>query len=351
MADGVAGLMNIKRNVDLTSANTLKLPCLAAHFAAPGTITALRNTLAEARRQHWPVTLLGGGSNVLMPEQLPGLAVRPALRQWWLSVPENDQPEQPSGDLFAHVGAGVNWHALVMETAARGLWGIENLALIPGNCGAAPVQNIGAYGVELADTLHSVQVMELATGHCYWLSAQECAFGYRDSIFKRDLTDKVVITQLILRLSRKPTPKLHYGDLAARLPSSPTPLEVARAVCDIRREKLPDPDVLANAGSFFKNPLVSDHQAAQLLTVYPAMPHFAQADGRTKLAAGWLIDQCGLKGMRDGEFGVHQHQALVIVHFGGGNRHGLMKIANYIAAQVEARFGVLLEPEPRLINP
>ncbi|CAN0519682.1 unnamed protein product [Ectocarpus sp. 12 AP-2014] len=238
-----------------------------------------------------------------------------------------------------------------MATAERGLWGIENLALIPGSCGAAPVQNIGAYGVELADTLQAVQVMELATGHTYWLSAQECDFGYRDSVFKGALTNKVVITQLVLRLSRQPAPRLNYGDLAARLSSTPTPLEVADAVCAIRREKLPDPHVLANAGSFFKNPLVSNQWASQLLKVHPTMPSFPQKNEQTKLAAGWLIDQCGLKGMRDGAFGVHQHQALVLVHFGGGDRQGLMEIASAIADKVEAHFGVRLEPEPRLINP
>nr|WP_298057876.1 UDP-N-acetylmuramate dehydrogenase [uncultured Halomonas sp.] len=342
--------MNILSNVDLSAANTLRLPCHADRFTAPRTLSALRDVLGQARREGWAVTLLGGGSNVLLPEKLPGLVVRPALHQWWLSGHQDDQNAQED-DVFAHVGAGVNWHALVMATAARGLWGIENLALIPGSCGAAPVQNIGAYGVELADVLHAVQVMELATGRVDWLSAEECAFGYRDSLFKGELAGSVVITQLVLRLSRTPAPKLGYGDLAARLPSFPTPLAVAEAVCAIRREKLPDPHVLANAGSFFKNPLVDDEQVTQLLRQYPAMPHFPQGGGKTKLAAGWLIDQCGLKGMRDGAFGVHQHQALVLVHFGGGDRHGLMKTANYIAAQVEARFGVLLEPEPRLINP
>jgi len=334
--------LNLQANVDLTHANTLRLPCQATHFAAPATLSELRAVLAHAHHQNWPVTLLGGGSNVLLPDKLSGVAVRPALNQWWLT--------RRQGSVYVHVGAGVNWHSLVMATAELGLWGIENLALIPGSCGAAPVQNIGAYGVELADTLQAVQVMELATGRSYWLSAQECAFGYRDSIFKGSLNGRVVITQLVLRLSRVPAPQLDYGDLAARLSHTPTPWEVAEAVCAIRREKLPDPEVLANAGSYFKNPLIKDAQAAQLLREYPAMPHFPLKDGHTKLAAGWLIDQCGLKGMRDGAFGVHQHQALVLVHFGGGDRQGLMNTASYIAAQVETRFGVRLESEPRLIN-
>lgn len=333
----------LQESVDLTRANTLRLPCRAQRVAAPTTLSALREVLVQAHRCEWPITLLGGGSNVLLPEQLMGLTVRPALNHWWLTHHQTQ--------VLAHVGAGVNWHALVMATAARGLWGIENLALIPGNCGAAPVQNIGAYGVELSNVVQAVQVMELATGRVDWLDAQHCAFGYRDSIFKGELADSVVITQLVLRLSRKPASTLGYGDLAARLGPSPTPLEVADAVCAIRREKLPDPQVLANAGSFFKNPLVADNQAARLLHQYPGMPHFPQGNGQTKLAAGWLIDQCGLKGMRDGAFGVHQHQALVLVHFGGGDRHGLLKTASYIVDRVESRFGVRLESEPRLINP
>lgn len=339
--------LNLQTDVDLTLANTLRLPCKAEHFAAPATLAALRALLAQARQQGWPTTILGGGSNVLLPDHLPGLVVRPALDQWWLTA----QQRYSKDHVFVHVGAGVNWHALVMATAERGLWGIENLALIPGSCGAAPVQNIGAYGAELADTLQAVQVMELATGRVDWLDAQQCKLGYRDSIFKRELADSVVITQLVLRLSRTPAPQLGYGDLAERLDNSPTPLAVANAVCAIRREKLPDPELLANAGSFFKNPLVEDQQVTRLLRRYPTMPHFPQGKGQTKLAAGWLIDQCGLKGMRDGVFGVHQHQALVLVHFGGGDRHGLLKTANYIVDQVASRFGVRLEPEPRLVNP
>lgn len=343
--------MTILNNVDLTAANTLRLPCHADHFTAPRTLSALQAALAYARHRGLPVTLLGGGSNVLLPGQLAGLVVQPALNQWWLSRSPMPSHTPQQGAVFVHVGAGVNWHALVMATAAQGLWGIENLALIPGSCGAAPVQNIGAYGVELADTLQAVQIMELATGRVEWLSPHQCALGYRESIFKGELADKVVITQLVLRLTRTPAAKLGYGDLSKRLSGSPTPLEVAEAVCAIRREKLPDPQQLANAGSFFKNPLVSQAVAQKLLKTHPEMPHFPNEQGHVKLAAGWLIDQCGLKGMRDGAFGVHQHQALVLVHFEGGDRQGLLKTARDIAAKVEARFGVRLEPEPRLINP
>ncbi|WP_404374749.1 UDP-N-acetylmuramate dehydrogenase [Vreelandella aquamarina] len=327
--------------VDLTAANTLRLPCQAERYIAPTTLSSLQAALYSARIHQWPITLLGGGSNVLLPPMLHGVALRPALRHWWL--------ERSGDEVTAYVGAGVNWHALVMALAAHGLWGTENLALIPGDCGAAPVQNIGAYGVELSDVLKAVQVVELASGKMRWLSADACQFGYRDSIFKRALAGKVVITQLALRLSATPRPVLGYGDLAARVPESPTPLAVAQAVCAIRQEKLPDPAVLANAGSFFKNPLVSNDHAHRLLESHPGMPHFPQPNRQTKLAAGWLIDQCGLKGQRQGAFGVHERQALVLVHFGGGDRAGLLRFADAIAQAVVDRFGVVLEPEPRIM--
>ena len=181
--------------VDLTTANTLRLPCQAARYIAPTTLSSLQAALYSARIHQWPITLLGGGSNVLLPPTLHGMALRPALRHWWL--------ERSGDDVTAYVGAGVSWHALVMALATHGLWGVENLALIPGDCGAAPVQNIGAYGVELSDVLKAVQVVELATGEMYWLNADACQFGYRDSIFKRALAGKVVITQLALRLSAR----------------------------------------------------------------------------------------------------------------------------------------------------
>ena len=326
---------------DLTPANTLGLPCMAERFCAPESLADLQAALAGGRGQGEALTLLGGGSNLILPEHLPGLVVRPAMTRWWL--------EEGQGDTVRiHAEAGVGWHELVMALAARGLWGIENLALIPGHCGAAPIQNIGAYGVELAEVLEALQVVSLADGGERWMTPRECAFGYRDSIFKGALDGKVVITRLILRLSRTPRPQLGYGDLAARVGTSPSALEVAEAVCAIRREKLPDPAVLGNAGSFFKNPVVEAARAEALLSAHPGMPHFAQPDGRVKLAAGWLIDQCGLKGCREGHFGVHERQALVLVHFGGGSADELLAFAERVAGSVRERFGVLLEREPRL---
>ncbi|MFQ3786949.1 UDP-N-acetylmuramate dehydrogenase [Halomonas sp. A29] len=325
---------------DLSLANTLGLPCRAERFAAPATSGSLRRLLCLAAEQDWPLTLLGGGSNLILPERLAGLVIQPALRHWWL--------EQQGNDVLVHIGAGVEWHSLVMALAGRGLWGTENLALIPGTCGAAPIQNIGAYGVELGEVLEAVQVLFVEDGRSAVLTPEACAFGYRDSIFKSELDGKVVITGLTLRLSRLASPRLAYGDLAQRVGAQPTPLEVAETICAIRREKLPDPAELGNAGSFFKNPIVERKQAEEMLSSWPDMPYFELTDGCIKLAAGWLIDRCGLKGWRSGHFGVHDRQALVLVHFGGGSSAELLAFADSVVEQVQARFGVVLEREPRL---
>lgn len=334
---------NILTEHDLSRANTLALPCLAERFVAPHSVAALQEALALARAEGWPLTLLGGGSNLILPARLPGLVVQPAMDAWWVE----ERPEG-RGEVKVHVEAAVVWHELVMALANRGLWGTENLALIPGHCGAAPIQNIGAYGVELCEVLEAVHLVHLEDGREAVMTAAECAFGYRDSVFKGALDGRVAITRLVLRLSTAPRPRLAYGDLAARVGEAPTPREVAEAVCAVRREKLPDPLALANAGSFFKNPLVSGEVAERLLAESPSMPHFPQADGRVKLAAGWLIDQCGLKGWREGPFGVHDRQALVLVHHGGGSAEGLLAFAGRVAERVRERFGVTLEREPRL---
>jgi UDP-N-acetylmuramate dehydrogenase len=325
---------------DLSRANTLGLPCRAEHFAAPAAIEPLRRLLRLASEQAWPLTLLGGGSNLILPEHLPGLVLQPALRHWWL--------ESRRDTVLVHVGAGVEWHPLVMALAGRGLWGTENLALIPGHCGAAPIQNIGAYGVEIGEVIEAVHVLFIEDGSTAVLTPEACSFGYRDSIFKRELEGRVVITGLSLRLSREAAPRLAYGDLARRVGANPSPLEVAQVVCAIRREKLPDPVELGNAGSFFKNPIVSRDQALELLEECPDLPHFDVGNGQVKLAAGWLIERCGLKGWREGHFGVHSRQALVLVHFGGGDAGELLQFAGRVAERVQARFSVTLEREPRL---
>ncbi|WP_432764947.1 UDP-N-acetylmuramate dehydrogenase [Halomonas elongata] len=331
--------LELHRDHDLSRLNTLGLPCRAERFVAPSSAAQLTEALALAGQERRAPLLLGGGSNVILPASLPGLVIQPAMTDWRL--------EEADRQVRVHVDAGVVWHDLVMSLARRGLWGIENLALIPGHCGAAPIQNIGAYGVELHEVLEAVRVISLEDGRETTMTPDECDFGYRDSIFKRELAGRVAITGLVLRLSRHAAPRLAYGDLAQRVSANPSPQEVAEAVSAVRREKLPDPARLGNAGSFFKNPVVSPERAEALRAAYPGMPQFPQAGG-VKLAAGWLIDRCGLKGWRCGHFGVHDRQALVLVHHGGGNAEELLEVAAEVAERVREAFGVTLEREPRL---
>lgn len=333
----------IQRDVDLTGANTLAMPSRAERFVAADSIDTVRAALRQATEQGWPLTVLGGGSNLVLRAYLPGLTLQPTFDDWRLESADE-------GRVRVHADAGMSWHGLVEELAALDLWGTENLALIPGNVGAAPIQNIGAYGVELADVVEQVHLLHLDDGREDILGLDDCAFGYRDSIFKHALENRVVITRLVLRVSRRARPRLDYGDLATRLCATPTASEVVAAVSAVRREKLPDPAQLGNAGSFFKNPLVSAEQAQALLADHPRLPHFPLADGRVKLAAGWLIDQCGLKGLRDGHVGIHDRQALVLVHHGGGNAEELLALARRVIDEVEDRFGVTLEREPRLVG-
>ncbi|GHC20472.1 UDP-N-acetylmuramate dehydrogenase [Aidingimonas halophila] len=332
-----------QRDRDLSNANTLGLPCRAEHYLLARTPEMLRQACRLARQEGWPLTLLGGGSNLILGPFLAGAVVRPTFSQWQVEAIDDES-------VRVHVDAGMNWHRLVMSLAEQDLWGVENLALIPGHCGAAPIQNIGAYGVELSDILERVQVYFPESDDFSSLSASDCAFGYRDSIFKRELAGRAFITGLVLRLSRRPRPRLTYGDLADRVGPEPTAKAIAEAVCQVRREKLPDPSDLCNAGSFFKNPIVSRDHAQSLLKSDPGMPCFPQPDGSVKLAAGWLIDQCGLKGKRHGAFGVHERQALVLVHYGGGTARELLSFAQDIAGRVAERFGVVLEREPRAIG-
>ncbi|ANF57947.1 UDP-N-acetylenolpyruvoylglucosamine reductase [Halotalea alkalilenta] len=337
----MAASLKIIANAPLDAANTLGFSAFAEWLVRPADLAELRGSLALARRSGWPVTLLGGGSNVVLFPRLEGLVVIPSgVRRWF---------EIDGEEARLHVEAGVDWPTLVEEVARAGWWGLENLALIPGRAGAAPVQNIGAYGVELADCLEAVHVVDLADGRYRVMARDACGFGYRESRFKNELSGRVAIVRLVLRVSRKARAKLGYGDLAERAAGAVHPLQVVEAVSAIRREKLPDPARLANVGSFFKNPVVSLEQAERLRVEHPQLPCYP-AQGGVKLAAGWLIEHCGFKGTRSAAFGVHDRQALVLVHFGGGKACELIAFAARISAEVERRFGVRLEPEPRRLG-
>lgn len=328
----------------LQGLNTLALPSIAQYYCEIASLEELQEARRFALEHRLPITLLGGGSNVVLGARIPGLVVRPMNT----AIEAQSVAEQR---MRVTVGAGKDWHQLVVQTLAHGWFGLENLALIPGNVGAAPIQNIGAYGVEIERFLRGVHAVELGSGESVWLSAADCELGYRDSIFKGRYRDRFAILAIELELSLTPTLTLEYPALRQALEASivhdPAPLDVFEAVCDIRRAKLPDPTKTPNVGSFFKNPIVAAGDAQRLTQRYPELVRFPQPDGRVKLAAAWLIDRAGWKGLQVGNVGVHSQQALVLCHRGKGTAQELLELARQIAASVNAQFGVELEMEPR----
>ncbi|MCM2971111.1 UDP-N-acetylmuramate dehydrogenase [Larsenimonas suaedae] len=336
-------MVQLTHRADLGGANTFHLPCTARFSAEVGSVEGLRAVLAFSSAEGVPLKVLGGGSNVILPNMLSSLVLRYiGNRAWWGEWVSDTER-------LHHVEAGADWHGLVMALASSGWWGVENLALIPGTVGAAPIQNIGAYGVELADVVEEVHVVERASGQYRRLAQSECMFGYRDSIFKQALSEQVVIVRVVLRLSSRPTPKLAYQGLDALAGLEVlTPLMVAERVCALRRAKLPDPAEIGNAGSYFKNPVVPLALAEHLRASHQTLPTYPVAEpGFIKLAAGWLIDQCGFKGARDPSgVGVHEHQALVVVNEGHGRAEDILALETRIREAVQTRFGVTLEREP-----
>jgi len=294
-----------------------------------------------------PVLVLGGGSNLLFAGDPEGAVVSLSGQQIAITADDGERAR-------VRADAGVEWHALVLWTLGHGLAGLENLALIPGTVGAAPIQNIGAYGVEVREHIEAVEAFERATGAVRRLSAEDCAFAYRDSLFKRE-PERYVVTAVEFSLSREPALRLDYSGIGDELLAmgirAPRPSQVAEAVCRIRRRKLPDPALVGNAGSFFKNPIVPQGQAQALKDAHPMLPMFGgNDDASRKLSAAWLIDQCGWKGHRDGDAGVAASHALVLVNHGHATGAQLLELARRIAGSVRERFGVTLEPEPRIIG-
>lgn len=336
----------IKEHVSLKGYNTLGVDVAARFFVAVQSLEQLQDALAWAQQRKVAVFLLGGGSNLVLTADLDMLVIH--LQLQGISILSEDAEYAR-----IEVQAGENWHAFVQWSLAQGFSGLENLSLIPGNVGAAPVQNIGAYGVELKDHLESVFFYDRETQQTQRLITAECQFAYRDSLFKRESGRRVILS-VIFKLPKVAVLRLDYGDLQGYLAKQqvmqPTPQDVSRAVCEVRAEKLPDPSKLANTGSFFKNPVVSAAHAKQLKQSYPNIVNFAQADGQVKLAAGWLIDQAGWKGVRQGDAGVHAKQALVLVNYGTATGKQILELAGQIQADILQRFAVELEIEPNVIG-
>ena len=347
------GDLQIETKKSLLTMNTMALPSTAEYFCSASTVDEVKKALSFAREHNLAVTPLGAGSNVVLAGNLSGLVVHLGLKGWESVVPQGVSTEY----VDVTFAAGESWHDMVLMCLDRGWYGLENLSLIPGNMGAAAIQNIGAYGVELSSRLVSLQVVDIHSGTCSELDREACQFSYRDSIFKQSLKDKCIITHLTLRLSTEPNINIDYPALNAyfvALDKDPTPQLVSNAVCKIRREKLPDPNELANVGSFFKNPVIARSALALVQAVdgNVEVPFYPQTDGSVKVPAAWLIDQCQFRGVRRGNVGVHDKQALVLVNYSNeGDNDGARKVlalAKEIQVAVKVRFGIVLEVEPRI---
>ncbi len=332
-------LLQTKENFSLKNYNTFGIDVKARYFVAVASVAELQEVLAENRQS---VYLLGGGSNILLTSEVEGLVIKN-------NISGKEVVREDERSVMVSIGAGENWHGFVLWCLEHNYAGIENLSLIPGTVGAAPLQNIGAYGVELEDVFEKLEAVELETGKVKTFTGKECQFGYRNSIFKRALKGKYCITKVFLRLSKIPQINLSYGALrklfAQKGIQNPSIREVSDAVIDIRRSKLPDPDELGNAGSFFKNPEIGKTQFEPLQKRFPGIVYYPLPEGGFKIPAGWLIEKAGWKGKRVGDAGCHANQALVLVNYGKATGMELKKLAGQITDSVEAMFGIRLKPE------
>lgn len=330
---------HVLQDYDLGPCNTLRLPARAALYMSLQSVADLHTLLGDAHLAGQPKQVLGGGSNLWLPSHVPGLTLAMGFRGREL------RDEDKDSWLVAAAG-GENWHDFVQWTIEQGWAGLENLSLIPGTVGACPIQNIGAYGVEIKDYFHSLTALHLTTGASRQFHAQECEFAYRSSVFKHAEAQHWLISEVVFRLPKAWQAKLDYGDIRKLAGATPTPRTVADAVVHTRRSKLPDPALLGNAGSFFHNPLVAAEQAQELQARFPGLVSYAQTNGRVKLAAGWLIEQAGWKGRRLGAVGMYEKQALVLVNYGGGTSEAVAQLVAAVQTDVYQRFGVMLTPEP-----
>jgi UDP-N-acetylmuramate dehydrogenase len=339
--------MRIEEGVSLQTYNSFGLPAVARLLVRIEREADIRKVVDHPDFGRAPKFILGGGSNIVLLRDVSALVLK-------VEIVGRRLVEERDDAWIVEAGAGENWHALVDWTLSQGWPGLENLALVPGTVGAAPVQNIGAYGMDLADRFDSLDAVDLVTGRNVTLNTAQCRFGYRDSIFKQALAGKSVITRVRFRLPRPWQPVLGYLDLQRRMAETGTPHPSARQVydwvCAIRRAKLPDPAVMGNAGSFFKNPVVTPEQCRDIIGRDPHLVHYAMPDGSYKLAAGWLIDACGWKGKQVGGVGVHDKQALVLVNRGGARGAEVLTLARAIQESVYGRFGIRLEPEPVVVD-
>lgn len=337
--------MILQEGISLQAYNTFGLNVKARLFMQVENIEDLQSILKEAKFKGTPKLFLGGGSNILFTKDFDGLVVK-------LDIKGIEKVKENDDYVWIKVGAGENWHKLVLYSIEQNLGGIENLSLIPGTVGAAPMQNIGAYGVEIKDTFHELEAVNVASGDLKTFNNEECEFAYRHSIFKGIQKDQLVIASVTFRLAKKPVFNTSYGDIRTTLQKSEKEISlrsISDAIIEIRQSKLPDPLKIGNAGSFFKNPVVDTSLFNSLKKDYPGIPGYEQPDNLVKVPAGWLIEQCGWKGKTIGNVGVHENQALVLVNRGGAKGEEVKQLAESIIASVADKFGIALSPEVNIV--
>lgn len=336
----------IQQDVSLKPYNTFGIAANARWFVEVETTDQLKEAIAWAENENIEPYFLGGGSNMLLTENLPWLVVK-------LSLKGISAQDVGNSKVQLTIAAGENWHQTVLHSLDLGLCGLENLSLIPGTVGAAPIQNIGAYGVELQQCFVKLEAFELASLHMHTFSKNDCRFGYRDSIFKQEAKGKYVITSVVLELSKSAEVNIGYGDIAKTLESwnisLPTSADVSRAVIHIRQSKLPNPDEIGNSGSFFKNPEIDEIHYKALKEQFADLPGYPQGNNKMKVPAGWLIEQAGWKGYRKGDAGVHAKQALVLVNYGNATGREILELSHSIQQSVEQKFGISLQAEVNIV--
>ena len=329
-------------NLGLKDRNTFGLDAVAELAYEITAAEQIPEVMSEIAKQKMSWRVLGGGSNVILPKVLSGATLL-------MNIAGQKVLSSDDEATYLAVGGGVNWHELVTWTLENNLPGLENLALIPGTVGAAPIQNIGAYGVEVADYIDSIEAFDAKEQAFVTLKKDACRFAYRDSYFKQN-PHRFIVTKVVFKLPKDWQARIHYADLAKQFADnpSPSPEDIFLAVCKIRSSKLPDPAHLGNAGSFFQNPIVPNEQFETLQKAHANLVSYPDAPGKRKLAAGWLIDQCGFKGQRKGAVGVYENQALVLVNHGGGTAQDILGLAKCIQDKVHDKFGVTLQIEPNI---
>ena len=338
-------MCSIEENFSLKNHNTFGIDAKAKYFAEFDSLFALKEIISSEIFQKNKSFILGGGSNILLTKDFEGLILHNKIEG--ICILEDNE-----NDITVEVGGGVDWHDFVMWSVSQELSGIENLALIPGTVGASPIQNIGAYGMEVKETIHKVTALEIATQEIKTFSNEDCNFEYRNSIFKEELKNKFIITKVEFELSKTALNKTNYGAIEEELKNlnlEASVKNIAEAVINIRSRKLPNPAELGNSGSFFKNPIIETSQFEQLKKEFPEMVGYKITESTTKIAAGWLIDNAGLKGYRKADAGVHKNQALVLVNYGNASGNDIINLAKEVQQKIKDKYGIRIEAEVNIL--